>query len=54
MYHYNLGLVKSRLDRVDEAISHYSKALDGLLSENENIYQARFNRGICYRRKGDL
>ena len=52
-YHYNLGLVKSRLDKVDEAINHYSKAFE-TLTENDYLYQARFNRGICYRRVGKL
>jgi len=32
-YSYNLGLVKSRLDWVDEAIKHYSDAI--LLLEGE-------------------
>lgn len=52
-YFYNLGLVKSRLDRVDEAIKDYSDAIP-LLTEGDYQYQARFNRGICYRRIGKL
>ena len=42
---YNRGLVMSRLDRVNEAIKDYSEALK-TLSENEYLYQCRFNRGI--------
>lgn len=33
-YFYNLGLVKSRLDRVDEAIKDYSDAIP-LLTEGD-------------------
>jgi len=36
-YHYNLGLVKSRLDKVDEAINHYSKAFE-TLTKNDYLY----------------
>ena len=56
MYHYNKGLVKSRLDAVDEAIDSYKEALTHLdqSSQIDYIYQAKFNRGICYRRKGML
>ena len=43
----------SRLDRVNEAIKDYSEALK-TLSENEYLYQCRFNRGIQYRRAGRL
>ena len=53
MYHYNRGLVRSRLNEVDQAIESYNTAL---LKLDENLtdykYQALFNLGICYRRKG--
>jgi tetratricopeptide (TPR) repeat protein len=56
MYHYNKGLVKSRLDDVDAAIKSYKDALDNLdpQGQQDYVYQAKFNRGICYRRKGML
>ena len=50
---YNRGLVKSRLDDIDSAILDYRAALEEL-SEQEYIYQANFNMGICLRRKGQL
>ena len=40
------------MDRVDEAIKDYSDAIP--LLEGEYLYQARFNRGIFYRRVGKL
>ena len=52
-YLYNRGLVKSRLDDVDSAINDYKAALEHL-SDPEYVYQARFNMGICLRRKGQL
>lgn len=56
MYHYNKGLVKSRLDDVDAAIKSYKDALEHLdaQAQVDYVYQAKFNRGICYRRKGML
>ena len=54
-YFYNRALVKSRLDKVQEAIDDYTKALEHLSSgETDSKYQAFFNRGICRRRIGDL
>ena len=50
-YYYNRGIVKSRLDLVKEAIDDYSKAIE-LTSEQDHLYQARFNKGICLRRLG--
>jgi tetratricopeptide (TPR) repeat protein len=46
-------LVKAKLDKLDEAISDYSKAIE-LLTEAKYIYQARFNKGVCLRRLGKL
>ena len=43
--------MKSRLDDVVGAINDYKKALD-TLQEPDYIYQAKFNRGICLRRRG--
>ena len=56
MYHYNKGLVKSRLDNVEAAIKSYNDALTNLdpNSQPDYFYQAKFNRGICYRRLGKL
>mmetsp|Transcript_6828 Transcript_6828/g.11526 ORF Transcript_6828/g.11526 Transcript_6828/m.11526 type:complete len:332 (+) Transcript_6828:127-1122(+) len=54
-YFYNRALVKSRLDKVEEAIQDYKKAIDLLgTSEQDSRYQAFFNRGICFRRIGNL
>ena len=53
---YNMGLCKSRLGRIKEAIQDYDDAVKALqaqqLSDPDYIYQARFNKGICYRRLG--
>ena len=55
MYHYNKGLVKSRLNKVDEAIQSYTKATNLIdASDTDYMYQAYFNLGICDRRNGDL
>lgn len=52
---YNRGLVKSRLDQVDDAIKDYEQALKYLpSSDEESRYQAHFNKGICLRRLGRL
>ena len=48
---YNRGLVKSRLDKVEDAVTDYKKAIE-LLSEADYLYQANFNMGICLRRMG--
>lgn len=54
-YYYNRALVKSRLNKVEEAIDDYTKSLELFSSgESENKYQAFFNRGICLRRIGRL
>lgn len=57
-YFYNRGLVKSRLDMVEEAVEDYKEAIHQLgkssSSEDESKYQAHFNRGICLRRLGRL
>mgnify|MGYP002173148467 CR=1 FL=1 len=54
-YHYNRGLVKSRLDQVEDAIRDYEASLKYLASgDEESIYQAHFNKGICLRRIGRL
>ena len=50
-FFYNRGLVHSRLDKVEKAIEDYTNALKHV-SEQDHIYQARFNRGICERRMG--
>lgn len=52
-YYYNRALVKSKLEKLEEAIEDYNKAIENL-SDNNYIYQARFNKGICLRRLGLL
>ena len=52
-YFYNRRLVKSRLDKVKGAIDDYVKALENL-GDDEYKYHALFNRGIQYRRMGNL
>jgi hypothetical protein len=37
MLYFNRGLVKSRLDKVEEAIEDYSKALDFLSSSETDM-----------------
>ena len=55
MYHYNMGLVKSRQYQVDDAIKSYTKACNLIdASDTDYMYQAYFNLGICDRRKGNL
>jgi tetratricopeptide (TPR) repeat protein len=53
---YNMGLCKSRLGRIKEAIADYDEAVKQLAaqpaSDPDYVYQARFNKGICYRRLG--
>jgi len=50
---FNRGLVKSRLDRVEEAVNDYEAALSpNITQEAEHTFQARFNMGICLRRLG--
>lgn len=54
MYHYNKGLALSRFEHsVHKAIESYTLALNHL-EQPEYIYQARFNKGICLRRIGEL
>lgn len=50
-YYFNRAIIFSKQEKVDRAIEDYTKAL-GLVSDPEFQYQAHFNRGICYRRKG--
>ena len=52
-YFYNRALVKSKLDKLDDAIADYNKAIEFLI-EAKYIYQARFNKGVCLRRMGRL
>ena len=52
-YYYNRALVKSKLEKLEEAIEDYNKAIENL-NDNNYIYQARFNKGICLRRLGRL
>ena len=54
-FFYNRALVKSRLDKVEEAIEDYTKALEFMSStDQDHKYQAFFNKGICLRRIGKL
>ena len=54
-YLYNRGLVKSRLDMVEDAIKDYEASLKNLTSgDDESVYQTHFNKGICLRRIGRL
>lgn len=41
------------MEKLEEAIEDYSKALENLSDQNY-IYQAKFNKGICLRRLGRL
>ena len=52
-YYYNRALVKSKLDKLDDAIADYVKAIE-FLTDPTYIYQARFNKGVCLRRMGRL
>ena len=57
-YFYNRGIVHSRLDKIEKAIDDYTAAIlnyknaEDSSSKNDHMYQAVFNRGICYRRVG--
>jgi tetratricopeptide (TPR) repeat protein len=46
-YYYNRALVKAKLEKLDNKSIEY-------LSDQNYIYQARFNKGICLRRLGRL
>lgn len=52
-YFYNRALVKSKLDKLDDAIADYVKAIE-YLTDNNYMYQAHFNKGVCLRRMGRL
>lgn len=52
-HYYNRALVKSKLDKLDEAISDFTKALE-YTSSNKAQFNATYNRGICYRKQGRL
>ena len=53
MYYYNRGLVRSRLNDLDQAIESYEMAFKKLdEGATDYKFQAKFNLGICYRRKG--
>jgi len=52
-YYYNRALVKSKLDKLEDAIDDYQKACT-TLTDNKYIYQSRFNMGVCLRRLGRL
>ena len=55
IYHYYKALVRSRLDKIPEAIKSYQDSLNFFESdEREYMYQARFNKGICHRRIGEI
>ena len=48
-HYYNRALVKSKLDKLEEAILDFSKALD-CNPNNKSTFNATYNRGICYRK----
>lgn len=52
-YYFNRALVKAKLDKLEDAIADYNKALE-YLTDNNYIYHARFNKGVCLRRLGRL
>ena len=52
LYLYNRGQVRQRLGKINDAISDFTKSLE-YLTEADYIYQARFNRGVCYRKLGE-
>ncbi len=57
-YYYNRALVKAKLDRFPEAIKDYDKAIQNDSgagrSNDQQKYNAKFNKGICLRNIGDL
>jgi tetratricopeptide (TPR) repeat protein len=53
MYYYNRALVKAKLDKLEDAIADYVKAIE-FLTEARYMYQAKFNKGVCLRRLGRL
>ena len=53
MYYYNRGLVRSRLNDLDQAIDSYEMAFKKLdEGATDYKFQCKFNLGICYRKKG--
>lgn len=54
-FFYNRAQVKTKLDKLEEAIADYTKAIE-LLNPSDTQYQfnSYFNRGNCYRRLGRL
>ena len=45
--------MKAKLEKLEEAIDDYNRAIENL-SDQDYVYQARFNKGICLRRLGRL
>lgn len=55
IYHFNRGLIKMNMNKVDEAIEALKKSAQYIEpNNNDQLYQARFNLGVCYRRKSNL
>jgi tetratricopeptide (TPR) repeat protein len=52
-YYFNRALVKNKLDKLEDAIADYVKAIE-FLTSNGDIYKANFNKGVCLRRLGRL
>jgi tetratricopeptide (TPR) repeat protein len=61
-YYYNRAMVKSKLERYEEALEDFKKALDQLTDTNPVFYvsfplnkiKATYNKGICLRKLGRL
>jgi len=52
-YYYNRGIVKSKLEKLEEAVEDYNKALEYII-ETQLQFNTKFSKGICLRRLGKL
>jgi tetratricopeptide (TPR) repeat protein len=51
-YYYNRAQVKAKLDLFDEAIKDFDRAIQ--YPSDSILYYARYNKGICLRKVGNL
>ena len=53
LYYFNRAVVKGKLDKLEQAIDDYTKAIENN-PENSYKFNSLFNRGVCNRRLGRL
>ena len=53
-HYYFRALVKQKVNKLEEAVEDYSKALEKGLNEQNTMWYAYFNKGVCLRKLGSL